>query len=326
MRIGLRWMARAALVLMVVTSLGLTALAAEGPAVMVSPDAAVQVVQTPARGSALVGPNGMTLYVYSKDTVGTSNCYGACETNWPPLLSKTASPVMPVGLQGTLGTTTRKDGTLQVTYSGSPLYYWVKDKQAGETTGHGVGKVWWVAHPGLLLDAAGHWAEYDVTEAVKGGWVTGMPDGAFHPNAQVTRAEFVKMAMGAFGMPSSTNAAAFSDTASHWGAGVIQGAVAAGVLKVAQYDQAMFQPDRPITREEVAVIVVRALGLDAQAMQAGAPTFTDSAGISERGRGYVSVAASKGLVGGYPDGTVRPSGSASRAEAVAIILRAMLAK
>ena len=93
-------------------------------------------------GSHLVDNNGMTLYLFTKDSPGTSTCYDKCAAAWPALLSAGA-PQAGSGLDATkLGTTTRTDGTMQVTYNGWPLYYFAKDKQAGDTTGEGVGGVW----------------------------------------------------------------------------------------------------------------------------------------------------------------------------------------
>ncbi len=108
--------------------------------------ARVAVGKTPL-GDVLVGPNGRTLYMFTKDTKNTSNCYEACATNWPPLLTDIA-PIADTGVtRGLLGTTKRTDGKLQVTYAGMPLYYWVNDKAAGDVTGQKVGEVWWVVAP-----------------------------------------------------------------------------------------------------------------------------------------------------------------------------------
>lgn len=101
-------------------------------------------------GNILVGPDGKTLYMFTKDAANTSNCYDQCATNWPPLLTE-AKPVAGNGADpALLGTTTRKDGTTQVTYKGMPLYYWIADQKAGDTTGQNVGEVWFV------LDVAGN--------------------------------------------------------------------------------------------------------------------------------------------------------------------------
>lgn len=109
--------------------------------------ATVNVGQNATLGSFLVDANGMTLYLYTKDTPNTSVCYGGCATLWPPILTNGA-PVAGTGLTASmLGTTTRTDGTVQVTYNGWPLYYFAKDKVAGDTTGEGVGSVWYVITP-----------------------------------------------------------------------------------------------------------------------------------------------------------------------------------
>ncbi len=106
----------------------------------------VGLVKSPV-GEALVDPNGKSLYMFTKDTKNTSVCYDQCATNWPPLLTE-AKPQADKGVRASLlGTTTRKDGKLQVTYNGLPLYYWIKDKAAGDWTGQGVGQVWWALSP-----------------------------------------------------------------------------------------------------------------------------------------------------------------------------------
>jgi predicted lipoprotein with Yx(FWY)xxD motif/plastocyanin len=97
-------------------------------------------------GDYLTGPNGLTLYVFTKDTGGTSACTGACATSWPPfVLSSGATAQAGTGVTGTFATITRADGTTQVTYMGAPLYYFAKDRYAGDVTGQGVGGVWFVA-------------------------------------------------------------------------------------------------------------------------------------------------------------------------------------
>jgi predicted lipoprotein with Yx(FWY)xxD motif len=103
-------------------------------------------------GRILVDSKGITLYDFVKDKGTTSACYGACAALWPPLTTK-GKPVAGPGVRKSLlGTTKRTDGTLEVTYGGHPLYYFVTDKKPGQTTGQGVnqfGGPWWV------LSAAG---------------------------------------------------------------------------------------------------------------------------------------------------------------------------
>jgi predicted lipoprotein with Yx(FWY)xxD motif len=79
-------------------------------------------------GKAVFGPSGKVLYVFGADHRSTSRCYGVCATAWPPLLTSGA-PLAGSGVDPKLlGTTKRKDGQLQVTYDGHPLYYYSADK------------------------------------------------------------------------------------------------------------------------------------------------------------------------------------------------------
>ena len=117
------------------------------PVATPSSAAVVNAGQNASLGSFLVDSTGMTLYLYTKDTPNTSVCYGGCATLWPPLLTNGA-PTAGTGVTASmLGTTTRTDGTVQVTYNGWPLYYFAKDKVAGDITGEGVGSVWYVLTP-----------------------------------------------------------------------------------------------------------------------------------------------------------------------------------
>ena len=98
-------------------------------------------------GAHLVGPDGRTLYIFLADTTpGTSACVDACADVWPPLLVGDGVPVVPgAGIAGSFGTIERPDGSRQVAYEGQPLYFYVGDSGPGDTTGHGVGDVWFVA-------------------------------------------------------------------------------------------------------------------------------------------------------------------------------------
>jgi predicted lipoprotein with Yx(FWY)xxD motif len=101
-------------------------------------------------GRILVDSKGITLYDFPPDKGTTSVCYGACAALWPPLLTH-GKPIAGPGVRASLlGTTKRKDGKLEVTYNGHPLYYWVGDHKPGQTTGQGLnqfGGPWWVVSP-----------------------------------------------------------------------------------------------------------------------------------------------------------------------------------
>lgn len=126
-----------------------------------------------ALGSFVVGPDGMTLYMYTKDTVGVSNCYDQCAINWPPLLVPAGQqPTAGEGVTGTLGVTERTDGTYQVTLNDMPLYYWIRDVVPGDATGQNVGEVWFVVDPaGMSMmgsETGGDMGEESMSGAMNG--------------------------------------------------------------------------------------------------------------------------------------------------------------
>jgi predicted lipoprotein with Yx(FWY)xxD motif len=107
----------------------------------------VNMTPTEKLGNILVDGDGRTLYVFTKDTKDTSTCYDKCEAAWPPVLESDAPKVGDGVTASLLGTTTRKDGSIQVTYNGAPLYYFFKDAAPGDVNGQGVGNVWYVIGP-----------------------------------------------------------------------------------------------------------------------------------------------------------------------------------
>jgi predicted lipoprotein with Yx(FWY)xxD motif len=89
-------------------------------------------------GKILVDSRGHTLYLFQPDTARMSKCSGDCALSWPPLQA-TGKPTAGAGLNASqLRTIARSDGTQQVTYSGHPLYTFVKDQKPGQATGQGL--------------------------------------------------------------------------------------------------------------------------------------------------------------------------------------------
>ena len=112
--------------------------------------AVVKVTNTPDLGKVIVDSKGMTLYDFHKDKGTTSACYGECAVAWPPLLTSGEPKAQGGAEQSLLGTTKRKDGTVQVTYNGHPVYGFVEDKKPGETNGNdfdGFGAQWYALEP-----------------------------------------------------------------------------------------------------------------------------------------------------------------------------------
>jgi|RhiMethySRZTD1v2_1073278.scaffolds.fasta_scaffold667796_2 predicted lipoprotein with Yx(FWY)xxD motif len=116
-----------------------------GPALTASPTAAL--------GTVVVDGTGYTLYRFDKDKPkpSKSNCNGSCATQWPPVLVASAAEAKEVKLDGVdagaVNTVKRADGKLQLTIGGWPVYRYSGDKAAGDTTGQGVGKVWFAVTP-----------------------------------------------------------------------------------------------------------------------------------------------------------------------------------
>ena len=104
-------------------------------------NATVQLTET-SLGKVLTDADGMTLYLFTKDSDGKSACAGPCATTWPPL-TVDGAPTAGEGVdEDDLGTITRDDGSTQVTYYGHPLYTYGPDEKAGDVSGQNVGGVW----------------------------------------------------------------------------------------------------------------------------------------------------------------------------------------
>lgn len=98
-------------------------------------------------GTIVVDGEGMVVYQFDQDEQGsgTSTCTGQCAENWPAVPGDGTAEME--GVTGEVGSITGVDGQPQLTLDGWPLYYFVGDKEPGDTTGQGVNDVWWVLSP-----------------------------------------------------------------------------------------------------------------------------------------------------------------------------------
>jgi predicted lipoprotein with Yx(FWY)xxD motif len=112
--------------------------------------AVITAANAPKLGRIIVDSKGFTLYDFHKDKGTTSSCYGACAQVWPPLTTEGKPQTGEGAMASKLGTTKRKDGTVQVTYAGHPLYTYTADTKPGDTTGNDIdsfGAEWYALLP-----------------------------------------------------------------------------------------------------------------------------------------------------------------------------------
>ena len=100
-------------------------------------------------GSMLFDSSKRAIYIFEKDPRGQTACYGECAEAWPPVYTD-GTPQAGKGVKDSLlGTVKRRDGRMQVTYAGKPLYLYAHEGP-GEVRCHNVnlnGGLWWVVGP-----------------------------------------------------------------------------------------------------------------------------------------------------------------------------------
>ena len=111
----------------------------------------------------------------------------------------------------------------------------------------------------------------------------------------------------------------YDDTRDHWAKNYIAALTQRGILT--GYGDNTFKPDMGVTREEIAVILTRALGLEAAASVAPATSFNDRSYISSWAIDAINVMVQRGIYEGYDDGNFRPQQVISREELVAVVIR-----
>lgn len=158
------------------------------------------------------------------------------------------------------------------------------------------------------------WSASFIERAAQMGLITAYVDGSFHPEAKVTRAEFAVMLTKAFGLTGSQGTG-FSDTQGHWASMALAALRQHGVIQ--GYADGSFHPKQEITRAEAVTMLARltsyvpgtpALFSDLPASWAAEP---------------INAFANAGIVSGKGNGAFKPKESASRAEAIVMIIRLM---
>lgn len=168
-------------------------------------------------------------------------------------------------------------------------------------------------------DIKNHWAEKEINNLAERGVIQGYPDGKFMPDKTTTRAEFMTMVNKAFQFtePAEIN---FSDVkAGAWYEDAVKAAKKAGYIS--GYPDGTMQPDKNITRQEVASIMLILNNLVANAT--AADVFKDSASIPSWSKGAVGAVLEAKIMAGYPDNTFRALQNITRAEVAVILYKNM---
>ncbi|OKP99166.1 S-layer homology domain-containing protein [Paenibacillus sp. P46E] len=177
---------------------------------------------------------------------------------------------------------------------------------------------------GLALnDIGGHWARDNIVEAVTAGLANGYGDGTFRPDQPVVREEFLTLLVRALQPAESLNGLSFADaqSVSGWARSSTAAAVQAGWIE--GNEDGTIRPGTPLSRAELAVLLMRAhSGTELKPAAARIP-FKDEAAIPAWAQAAVSGAAEAGLLQGDAVGRFLPTKTATRAEAVVVLLRMM---
>jgi hypothetical protein len=194
----------------------------------------------------------------------------------------------------------------------------------------------------VMPDIEKHWAQSAIQRMVDEGIIVGYPDGTIQPDNYITRAEFVSLiaracnpgagsgklfsgispetVSGSAGQPSGREIL-FCDITGHWAEEEIVRAYYHGI--VSGYSDSKFGPDDLVSREQAFVMVVNVLkgGLSEGS---SSRVFADGSHISVWAKEAVAKAAAAGIIAGYPDGTMKPQGHITRAEAAVLLSRCMM--
>ncbi len=166
---------------------------------------------------------------------------------------------------------------------------------------------------------SGVWPQQEIDVLLGRDAVSGFPDGGFHPDGTVTRAQFVKMLVLALGLqlPQTPTSGGFTDVdPSAWYAPYVDAAVTAGFIKGVTAET--FEPDASITRAQLAVIIYRAMNGYTPASPL-AVQFTDQSQIPSWALQAVMATAQAGIVRGLPSGAFDPAGFATRGDAAGMV-------
>ncbi|HEX2926124.1 MAG TPA: S-layer homology domain-containing protein [Ruminiclostridium sp.] len=174
---------------------------------------------------------------------------------------------------------------------------------------------WLIGKP--FTDISNHWAQSYIIDLYEKGIISGMPDGRFLPDGELTRAEAAALLVKTLGLENETATATFADTVGHWAEKQIAIVKEKGIFS--GYSGNLFYPDRKITREEFAVVCDKVL-LTPDTVDFSQRRFSDvSPETNPWSNKSIIVLSMNNILSGYPDGTFRPKKTITRAETVRVI-------
>nr|WP_269438222.1 S-layer homology domain-containing protein [Phosphitispora fastidiosa] len=180
-------------------------------------------------------------------------------------------------------------------------------------------------------DMTNHWAAQAVAELSGMGIINGYPDGTFKPEREITRVEIIAAVNKALGLQPplpgdlQTINVQFSDSAliPEWAYESMAAVVREGLIQGnPQQDGTLtLDPSRPITRAEMAALIVSIIEQKIGPVIPAELTFSDADNIPKWAKDAIGIASAKGVITGYTDNTFRAQNNITRAEAASMILR-----
>ncbi|PDO10601.1 MAG: hypothetical protein BLM47_06375 [Candidatus Reconcilbacillus cellulovorans] len=174
----------------------------------------------------------------------------------------------------------------------------------------------------LPADIVDHWAKEVVVDLMERGIIEGYEDGTVRPDGRLTRAEFAALLARSLGLSAAAGAKAkaYTDLENHWASSIVEALQRKGILSTTP-SSPLFQPNAYMRRIEMAQWTDAAMRSANVSPQPAALAFRDTGGLPQGLRDSLARVTAAGIIGGYPDGTFRPDGLLTRAEAFAVISR-----
>ncbi|MDA8145876.1 MAG: S-layer homology domain-containing protein, partial [Thermaerobacter sp.] len=165
------------------------------------------------------------------------------------------------------------------------------------------------------------WARSAVDTLLGANLVAGVAPGVFDPNGTLTRAQFATLLVKADGLaPVASGKSPFTDVSpAAWYAPYVAAAYNAGLVSGVSSHTPTFDPNGSITREQMALMLAKLLGSSAPA--GSLSRFSDASSIAPWAQSGVAAAVGAGLMTGFHNGTFRPTGLSTRAQAAAVLAK-----